>query len=58
MNGEENGQITLPDKFVNNLSFPDNLDYTDLKDDVLYKDFELFKCSRNFGSTHLLLIIF
>ena len=51
MNDEENWQITLPDKFVDNLPFPDNLDYTDLKDDDLDKDFELFNFSRNFAST-------
>ena len=50
MNGEENTQFTLPDKFVDNLPLPDNLDYTDLNDDKSDKDFELFKCSKNFAS--------
>lgn len=58
MNGEENTQIALPDKFVDNLPLPDNLDYTDLNDDKSDKDFELFKCSKILLLLSLLLILF
>ena len=37
-------------KFNDNLPRPDNLDYTDLIDDELDKDYELFKCSNNYVS--------
>ena len=47
MKGEENTQIILPDKFVDNLPLTDNLDFTDLNDDESDKD-GLFKCSKNF----------
>ena len=50
MNGEENSQISLPDKFIDNMPLPDNLDFTELNDEESDKDFELFKCPKNFAS--------
>ena len=51
MNGEENTQIALPDKFVDNLPLTDNLDFADLNVDKSDKDFELLNCSKNYSST-------